>query len=121
MRGGAPRRVLPFLPCKSPSRNWIRGSATSPAMPDRSSPQLPNYTVFDEERYFDAGSEACVIDVDGLRCGLVICEDCWFPGPARQAKAAGAQVIVVPNGSPYHTRQQALRRDQVSARARETG
>src|SRR3989442_4718302 len=58
--------------------------------------QLPNYTVFDEERYFDAGSEACVIDVDGLRCGLVICEDCWFPGPARQAKAAGAQVIVVP-------------------------
>ncbi len=55
------------------------------------------------------------------RSASSICEDCWFPGPARQARAAGAQLIVVANGSPYHTRQHALRRAQVGARARETG
>ncbi len=82
--------------------------------------QLPNYTVFDEQRYFDAGSEPCVVEFDGVRVGFIICEDCWFPGPALQAKAAGAQVLVVINGSPYHTRQQALRQEQVGARARET-
>ncbi len=80
---------------------------------------LPNYTVFDEERYFTPGSVACVFEVDGLRCGLVVCEDVWFAGPAAQARAAGAEVLIVPNGSPYHTRQQAFRRDQVRARARE--
>ncbi|NDP43202.1 MAG: NAD+ synthase, partial [Aromatoleum sp.] len=83
--------------------------------------QLPNYTVFDEERYFEAGRAPCVVDVDGLNCGLIVCEDVWFPHSSRQAKEAGAQLIVVANGSPYHTRQQALRRAQVADRARETG
>jgi NAD+ synthetase len=82
---------------------------------------LPNYTVFDEERYFEAGRAPCVVDVDGLRCGLIICEDMWFPGPARQAADAGAEVILVANGSPYHTRQQATRVERAAARARETG
>jgi NAD+ synthetase len=82
--------------------------------------KLPNYTVFDEERYFDAGTGPCVLDVGGVRIGFVICEDCWFPGPSRQAADAGAQVLAVINGSPYHTRQQTLRRQQVAARARET-
>jgi NAD+ synthetase len=83
--------------------------------------QLPNYTVFDEERYFEPGHAPCVIDIDGTQLGLLICEDVWYPGPARQAQAGGARVIVVINGSPYHTRQQTARVDQVSARARETG
>ena len=82
---------------------------------------LPNYTVFDEQRYFSPGTEPCIVDVDGVRCGVIICEDVWFPGPAAQARAAGAQVLVVPNGSPYHTKQQGLRFAQVEARARETG
>jgi len=82
---------------------------------------LPNYTVFDEERYFEPGGAPCVIDVDGLPCGLIICEDVWFPGPAREAREAGARLLVVANGSPYHTGQQALRRKHVGARARETG
>ncbi|HET9046889.1 MAG TPA: NAD+ synthase [Casimicrobiaceae bacterium] len=82
---------------------------------------LPNYTVFDEERYFEPGGEPCVFEVAGLRIATIICEDVWFPPPAARSKAAGAQVIVVPNGSPYHTRQQSLRREQVSARARENG
>ncbi|HEX8010829.1 MAG TPA: NAD+ synthase [Casimicrobiaceae bacterium] len=83
--------------------------------------ELPNYTVFDEQRYFEPAREPCVVDLAGVRVGIVICEDIWFPGPARAARDAGAQLIVVPNGSPYHTRQQALRREVVTARARETG
>jgi len=82
---------------------------------------LPNYTVFDEERYFEPGAAPCVFEVDGVRCGLIICEDVWFPEPAQRAVDARAQILIVPNGSPYHTRQQALRRAQVEARARETG
>jgi NAD+ synthetase len=80
---------------------------------------LPNYTVFDEQRYFTPGDEPCVVDVDGVRCGLIICEDVWFPGPAAQARAAGAELLIVPNGSPYHTKQQAARLSVVSARAKE--
>jgi len=83
--------------------------------------RLPNYTVFDEERYFEPGTAPCVFDVDGVRCGIVICEDCWFPEPAAQSRDAGAQLIVVPNGSPYHTLQQAARRAQIGARVRENG
>ena len=83
--------------------------------------RLPNYTVFDEQRYFSPGDAPCVVDVDGVRFGLIVCEDVWFPEPAAQATAAGAQAIVVPNGSPYHTRQQAARLAAVSARARENG
>jgi NAD+ synthetase len=82
---------------------------------------LPNYTVFDEQRYFTSGTEPCVFDAAGVRVGVVICEDIWFPGPARESRAAGAELIVVPNGSPYHTRQQSLRREVVTARAVETG
>jgi NAD+ synthase (glutamine-hydrolysing) len=82
---------------------------------------LPNYTVFDEQRYFTPGNAPCVFDVDGIRFGLVICEDIWFPAPAARAKVAGAQVLLVANGSPYHTRQHALRVEQTVARASETG
>src|SRR5206468_5170374 len=70
---------------------------------------------------FEPGTDPCVIDIAGVRVGIVICEDIWFPTPARIASTAGAQIIVVPNGSPYHTRQQALRREVVTARAKETG
>ena len=83
--------------------------------------ELPNYTVFDEQRYFAADGTPCIFHIEGVRCAVIICEDVWFPRPAARAKAAGAELIVVPNGSPYHTRQQALRLEQVGARARETG
>ena len=76
--------------------------------------------MFDEERYFTPASRlAC--SSEGISCGLIICEDVWFPEPAARVKAAGAQVLLVPNGSPYHTRQQVLRREQVDPRARECG
>jgi NAD+ synthase/NAD+ synthase (glutamine-hydrolysing) len=80
---------------------------------------LPNYTVFDEERYFVPGDTPCVVEIAGVRCGLILCEDVWLEGPAAQSRAAGAEVLLVPNGSPYHTAQQATRREQVGARSRE--
>jgi NAD+ synthase (glutamine-hydrolysing) len=82
---------------------------------------LPNYTVFDEDRYFAPGTAPCVFDVDGVRCGVIVCEDCWFADPAAESRKAGAQLIIVPNGSPYHTTQRAARRAQVEARVREDG
>jgi NAD+ synthase (glutamine-hydrolysing) len=63
---------------------------------------LPNDAVFDEKRYFSAGQQAFVFDVKGTRFGLNICEDTWYPHAPLRAKAAGAQVLLVPNGSPYH-------------------
>jgi len=83
--------------------------------------RLPNYTVFDEERYFTPGDAPCVFELDGRRVGVLICEDCWHPAPAARVRAAGAELVVVPNGSPYHMRQQAERVAQLAARARETG
>ena len=62
---------------------------------------LPNYQVFDEKRYFEAGSQALVLDIKGLPVAFTICEDLWFPGPVQQAVAAGAALIVSINGSPY--------------------
>ena len=83
--------------------------------------RLPNYTVFDEERYFEPGNEPCLLDVAGVRVGIIICEDVWFSEPALAARDAGAQLLVVPNGSPYHTQQQALRKRIVVARTKECG
>ncbi len=82
---------------------------------------LPNYTVFDEQRYFEPGDAPCVLDCGGVRVGVIICEDVWFAGPAGQARSAGAEILVVPNGSPYHTGQQALRVATVGGRIAETG
>jgi NAD+ synthase (glutamine-hydrolysing) len=82
---------------------------------------LPNYAVFDEKRYFESGTEATVFECAGVRFGLVICEDAWYPAPAAAAAAGGARVLLVINGSPFHTRQRAARRDIASARVRETG
>ncbi|WP_280190237.1 NAD+ synthase [Delftia sp. PS-11] len=82
---------------------------------------LPNYDVFDEQRYFKAASESCVIEVQGLRVGLLICEDAWYPQPARAAAAAGAQLLAVINASPFHGGKPAEREAVLAERARETG
>lgn len=63
---------------------------------------LPNYEVFDEQRYFARGSEPLVIEHRGAKLGLLICEDLWEEAPARQAKAAGAEILVSLNASPFH-------------------
>jgi NAD+ synthase (glutamine-hydrolysing) len=71
--------------------------------------ELPNHEVFDEVRYFVPGKEACVFECAGIHYGLILCEDAWHAGPAKQAHAAGAQVLLVPNASPYHLKKEALR------------
>ncbi len=63
---------------------------------------LPNYSVFDEKRYFSAGRKACVIGTPSGRVGITLCEDIWVNGPVEQAVEAGAQVILNLNASPYH-------------------
>ncbi|MBX9607903.1 MAG: NAD+ synthase [Gammaproteobacteria bacterium] len=65
---------------------------------------LPNYAVFDEKRWFTAGDAASVLDISGVRVGLSICEDIWTPATAAQARAAGAELILNINASPYHLR-----------------
>ena len=83
--------------------------------------QLPNYDVFDEKRYFQPGHEALVVEADGLRLGLTVCEDIWHAGPAARARAAGADVLVNINASPFHAGKQAQRLAVVAERVRETG
>jgi NAD+ synthase/NAD+ synthase (glutamine-hydrolysing) len=108
---------------------------------------LPNYTVFDEERYFEPGERPCVFQIGDIRFGLNICEDTWGPlgpltvGPEggrvrlginicadaweakapRAAREAGAQVLLVLNASPYHMGKQASRYDVMRERVGETG
>jgi len=62
---------------------------------------LPNYAVFDERRYFSAGTQPLVIELKGSHIGVIVCEDAWVPGPASGAKAAGAELLLVPNASPF--------------------
>ena len=108
--------------------------------------RLPNYTVFDEERYFEPGGKPCVFGIDGVSFGVNICEDTWgAQGPAtararggervginicadswsatapRAAREAGANVLLVLNASPYHMDKQRVRYDIMRERVAETG
>ncbi|MFM2107443.1 MAG: hypothetical protein RLZZ513_511 [Pseudomonadota bacterium] len=80
---------------------------------------LPNYTVFDEKRYFSAADDVCTFDVKGTRFAINICEDTWYPEMPRKAREQGAQVLLVLNASPFHMHKQHLRidtlRDTVSS------
>jgi NAD+ synthase (glutamine-hydrolysing) len=82
---------------------------------------LPNDTVFDEKRYFSSANQVFVFDVKGVRFGLNICEDTWFAATPARARAAGAQVLLVPNGSPYHMKKQHLRHEVMRANVTSQG
>jgi NAD+ synthetase len=82
---------------------------------------LPQYEVFDELLYFSPGSEPFVLDHAGVRFGLAICEDIWFAEPAQAAKAAGAEVLLVLNASPYHLDKTVDRQSVLAERVDETG
>jgi NAD+ synthase (glutamine-hydrolysing) len=82
---------------------------------------LPNYRVFDEQRYFKAGRDAAVFRLKGVRIGLNICEDVWKKGPTSASRSAGAEVIVVINGSPYELQSQQHREGVVRSRVQEIG
>ncbi|MBK9160196.1 MAG: NAD+ synthase [Nitrosomonadales bacterium] len=83
--------------------------------------ELPNYSVFDEKRYFNCGSEPCVFELEGIRFALNICADVWQPEAARRAQAAGAQVLLVLNASPYAMNKHAARYGIIRERIAETG
>ena len=81
---------------------------------------LPNYGVFDEQRYFQQGTEPALIEVDGIPIGLTICEDIWQPGPPATSEAlAGAQVIANISASPYHAGKGHEREQMLAQRARD--
>jgi len=74
---------------------------------------LPNSEVFDEVRYFTPGNKSCVFDVKGTKVGVIICEDVWHQGPSQQAKQDGAELLIIPNASPFHMEKTQLRQDIV--------
>lgn len=82
---------------------------------------LPNYGVFDDVRYFRPGRSTATAVIDGVCVGLLICEDVWQSEPAAQAAAAGAELLLVINASPWDDAKQAEREAVLVARARETG
>ncbi|HAD62508.1 NAD+ synthase [Alloalcanivorax venustensis] len=109
-------------------RNGVRRNAAGVLFPGDSRPRheyfkqcLPNYRVFDEKRYFQPGDQSCVFELGRERLAITICEDIWFEGPAAQAARDGATCIVNLNASPFRAGKPGERRDQVCARARETG
>jgi NAD+ synthase (glutamine-hydrolysing) len=84
--------------------------------------RLPNYAVFDEQRYFIPGTDPVTIEAEGHRVGLTICEDVWVPGPPAQTEAEqGARLIANPSGSPYHRGKGHERVEMFAARSRAYG
>ena len=80
---------------------------------------LPNYGVFDEDRYFQSGKTAGVYRLNGVSFGVTICEDIWYPGgPARQQALAGdAEVLINISSSPFHDGKELLREQMIATRA----
>lgn len=82
---------------------------------------LPNYGVFDEKRYFSPGDSACIVELGGVSTAITICEDIWYPGPAEQAVAAGARLLVNLNASPFHAGKRLEREKLLARRASDNG
>ncbi|RKS85047.1 NAD+ synthase (glutamine-hydrolysing) [Orbus hercynius] len=78
---------------------------------------LPNYDVFDEQRYFSSGTQRCVIDFKGHKLGLVICEDLWQSDPIEQLHTAQVELVIAVNASPYDYIKQQQRKTLVSDHA----
>jgi NAD+ synthase (glutamine-hydrolysing) len=80
---------------------------------------LPNYSVFDEKRYFTSGEGPSVFTINGVRVGLNICEDVWNSGPMMSSRSAGAECVIAINGSPFELASQITREAQVRRRVEE--
>jgi NAD+ synthase (glutamine-hydrolysing) len=83
--------------------------------------ELPNYKVFDEKRYFRADDRATIVEHQGSKIGLLVCEDMWEPGPTMLARKAGAELLLVVNASPYEIWKQRERESIARDRVREAG
>src|SRR3990167_4397415 len=103
-----PRNALAFL-----AEGEIRGLAFKC--------DLPNYGVFDEKRVFEPGDRPEVFEWKGVKIGAPVCEDIWKPGVCGDLKARGAEILLVPNGSPYRRTADDERMDVAKARVAETG
>ncbi|TBX28527.1 NAD+ synthase [Nioella sediminis] len=82
---------------------------------------LPNYNVFDEKRYYHAGDMQGPVQVGPVRIGFPICEDCWFEDVCETLEETGAEILISPNGSPYHRGKMNIRQAVTVARVIETG
>lgn len=82
---------------------------------------LPNYGVFDEARIFQSGSIAKPVSFRGFSLGIMICEDMWYPDIAQKLKAKGAEILIVPNASPYEIKKLNVRHTCAQKRIHETG
>ncbi len=83
--------------------------------------ELPNYAVFDEKRVFDAGPWPAPVTIAGIKVGIPICEDIWFDRVTQSLKQQGAELLIVPNGSPYRRPVKQERLATARARVAETG
>lgn len=83
--------------------------------------KLPNYGVFDEQRYFTPGKKHAIVDIKGLKCAILICEDTWYADTVMQAKKHGAQCLLCLNASPYHINKIEKRMEVFKHRIAETG
>ncbi len=85
--------------------------------------ELPNYAVFDERRYFDVDPDGgnCVFEVGGVKLGVLVCEDLWFAEPLAATVAEGAELVLVPNASPYERGKHAQRDALMAERSRDSG
>ena len=116
--GGDRRTRSVAVPQRFNAASVIRGGQVIATYAKR---ELPNYQVFDERRYFTPGEGSCVFECDGIRVGLLICEDAWFEAPARDARQAGAQVLAVINASPFHVGKGDEREATMAGRSRDCG
>lgn len=83
--------------------------------------QLPNYSVFDEKRYFSPGHTPCVFTLKGVKIAITVCEDLWFPDQMHDAKEAGAQLVISINASPFEMYKESMREAVLRKRAEEGG
>ena len=113
---------LPVWPpgCEKPFNAWVvaRGGKVVAEVLKH---HLPNYKVFDEKRYFESGPVSGPYAVGDVRIGTPICEDAWFEDVAETLGETGAEILVVPNGSPYFRGKQDVRYSVMVARVVETG
>jgi len=107
-RGERPHNALAFL-----AEGEVKGLAFKG--------DLPNYGVFDEKRVFEAGGQPAVFEWKGVRLGAPICEDIWSDAVCASLKAAGAEILLVPNGSPFRRTADHERMGVAKARVAETG
>jgi NAD+ synthase (glutamine-hydrolysing) len=82
---------------------------------------LPNYQVFDEQRYFDSGTDVCLLEIAGQKVAFTICEDMWEQEPIMQARSVGAQLMININASPYHMNKLSERQTLLRKRSVEGG